>query len=115
MCGLGEVSGMADSEDPSNFFVKHRSTVKLALKDNLSLIVDELYEVGLIKPYVYYNIKDRRTIYSSSQIVDMVIDCLKVKMELNSDHMKTFHRIISSPDHKPHYDDILLKLMVEPG
>ena len=105
---------MADLEDPSNFFVKHRSKVKLALKDNLSLIRDELFKVGLIKPDVYDDIKDRNTKISSSQMVDMVTDCLKDKVELSSDHLKTFHRIISSPDHKPHYDDIL-NLMVEPG
>ena len=114
MWGLGEVSGMADSEDPSNFFVKHRSKVKLALKDNLSLIREELFEEALIKPDVHEDIKDRNTKFSSSQMADMVIDCLKDKVELSSDHLKTFHRIISSPDHKPHYDDIL-KLMVEPG
>ena len=80
----------------------------------MSLIREELFKFGLIKPDVYDDIKDRNTKISSSQMVDMVTDCLKDKMELNSDHLKTFHRIISSPDHKPHYDDIL-KLMVEPG
>ena len=105
---------MADLEDPSNFFVKHRSSVKLALKDNLSLIREELFKEALIKPDVHEDIKDRNTKFSSSQMADMVIDCLKDKVELSSDHLKTFHRIISSPDLKPHYDDIL-KLMVEPG
>ena len=108
------VSGMADSKDPPNFFVKHRKIIKLVLTNNLSLIRDELFDCGLIKPDVNEDIKDRNTKIPSSQMADMVIGCLKDKMELNSDHMKTFHMIISSPDRKPHYDDIL-KLMEEPG
>ena len=113
--GLGEVSSMADSDDSSNFFVKHGSTVRLALKDNLSLIRDELFKDGLIKPDVYDDIKDRNTKFSSSRMVDLVIDCLKDKVELSSKYLVTFYRIISSPGYKPHYDDILLKLKVEPG
>ena len=90
-----------------NFFVQHTETVKKALKDCLSPIRDELHLKGLIKPDVYELIKDRNVRLSSSERVELVIECLKDKVELDPNHLNTFYSIIGSKTHCPHYNDIL--------
>ena len=90
-----------------NFFLQHAETVKKALKNCLSPIMDELHRNGLIKPDVYEVIKDWNVRLSSSEKVELVIECLRDKVELNPNHLNTFYSIISSKKHFPHYNDIL--------
>ena len=92
---------------PENFFLQHMETVKKALKGCLSPIRDELYQKGLIKPDVYEQIRDRNVRLSSSEQVELVFECLKDKVELDSNHLNTFYSIISSKTYCPHYNDIL--------
>ena len=92
---------------PENFFLQHMETVKKALKDCLSPIRDELYQKGLIKPDVYEQIRDRNVRLSSSEQVELVIECLRDKVELDPNHLNTFYSIISSKTYCPHYNDIL--------
>ena len=90
-----------------NFFLQHIETVKKALKDCLGPIRDELHLKGLIKPDVYELIKDRNARLSSSERVELVIESLREKVELNPNHLNTFYSIISSKSYFPHYNDIL--------
>ena len=92
---------------PENFFVLHIETIKKALKDCLSPIRDELYQKGLIKPDVYELIKDRNVRLTPSERVELVIECLKDKVELDLNHLNTFYSIINSKMYCPHYNDIL--------
>ena len=88
-----------------NFFVQHLETVKKALKDCLSPIREELYQKGLIKPDVYELIRDRNVRLSSSERVELVIECLRDKVELDPNHLNTFYSIISSKTYCPHYNN----------
>ena len=90
-----------------NFFLQHAKTVKKALKYGLSPITDELYQNGLIKPDVYELIKDLNVRLPWFEKAELVIECLRDKVELNPNHLNTFYSIISSKTHFPHYNDIL--------
>ncbi len=99
--------GMASSEEELILLRDKRHILELALKDNLSPILEELNIKGLIKPDIYNKFKDSDVKLSSTEKVSMVLSCLQDKVQLNSRHLQTFVSIISAPNIRVYYEEII--------
>ncbi len=98
---------MASSEEELILLRDKRHILELALKDNLSPILEELNIKGLIKPDIYNKFKDSDVKLSSTEKVSMVLSCLQDKVQLNSRHLQTFVSIISAPNIRVYYEEII--------
>ncbi len=98
---------MASSEEELILLRDKRHILELALRDNLSPILEELNIKGLIKPDIYNKFKDSDVKLSSTEKVSMVLSCLQDKVQLNPRHLQTFVSIISAPNIRVYYEEII--------
>ncbi len=91
---------------------KNRGNLELALRGNISVILDDLHDANLLSHDVYEKLKDPEIRQSPVEEVELVISCLLNKVKLKASYLKEFITLLSKPKRKSRYKDVIELLMV---
>ena len=80
------------------------------LKDNLTPILDELNERGLIKHDAYDKAKEDTSIRTPARKAELIVSSLKDVIELSSDRFHELIEVLSDMRVANYYKDVVVKL-----